>query len=152
MLLLHAHELAVHFSYGAVPQANFFLSLSPSHSFSLLSAARSRALSLSYIGPVVKATVEHFKKTFGADPEIICIAPGRVNLIGLVCVCVCVCANNSFKHTHIHTCCIYLNDLPPKTQHTNPQANIQTTTTALFFRVQSTTTVPPASRLPPRAL
>ena len=88
---LNAHELAVHFSYGAVPEANLFLSLSPSHSFSLLSAARSRALSLSDTGPVVKATVEHFKKTFGADPEIICIAPGRVNLIGLVCVCVCVC-------------------------------------------------------------
>ena len=33
-------------------------------------------------GPVVKATAEHFKKCFGAEPEMTCIAPGRVNLIG----------------------------------------------------------------------
>ena len=107
MLLLNAHELAVHFSYGAVPEANLFLSLSPSHSFSLLSAARSRALSLSYTGPVVKATVEHFKKTFGADPEIICIAPGRVNLIG-VCVCVCVCVCVQIIHSRRHTHAVYI--------------------------------------------
>ena len=33
-------------------------------------------------GPVVKATVEHFKKCYGAEPQMICVAPGRVNLIG----------------------------------------------------------------------
>ena len=35
-------------------------------------------------GPVVKATVEHFKKCFGAKPEMIFMAPGRVNLIGIL--------------------------------------------------------------------
>ena len=33
-------------------------------------------------GPVVKATTEHFKKMFGADPALTFVAPGRVNLIG----------------------------------------------------------------------
>ena len=31
---------------------------------------------------MVKATTEHFKKMFGADPAMTFVAPGRVNLIG----------------------------------------------------------------------
>ena len=63
---------------------------------------------------VVKTSIETFRNTFGAEPELAACAPGRVNLIGehidyndgfvlpmvsvSVCLCVCVCTDCGCVH------------------------------------------------------